>query len=496
MAMENVESLDARPSRQEHAQTEFVDFGEVLTRCLGETQDSREAKVPVLPRQKKQPDLNIALMPSAALWAPVPEEGTPVRMPKASEQEQVDVAPLNVTVSQTLLQDAIPILTEQKEGARTKQVVPELSTCNAELQQDMVFPTTDQSAHGLNMDLERPGVQGGPGVDQPTGIPVSSEIPFREASRPWESVFRMSSSVSTEFGVGPRTLRLEAQVEPQVVQHGFTVSKLESVLPEAVLDLGTEHMPAQVPDKQDVPVDLHDEALETMVAITTPTNVRERVVQELQEVHEEPGVPGEIESFESATKIVSEVKEPEVKYQESNWPEKPSREDGEGVVSVDVKTPEPILERSEGETQIRAVLDLQDRDNLFPKLVQRIESLVQEERSEVRIQLKPDHLGELKIKLSMERGIMVAEFVVQSQAVREVIASQLPQLQTALQDQGAEVGNVMVNVGFDQKGQGKEEESRSRQFSNHNGRVPRSATSDGAKVYRGQSLWNQVDLRV
>ena len=93
---------------------------------------------------------------------------------------------------------------------------------------------------------------------------------------------------------------------------------------------------------------------------------------------------------------------------------------------------------------------------------------------------------------------MVAEFIVQNQAVREVIASQLPQLQTALQDQGTQMADVSVSIGLGNKGQDDEGHSRSKQQQGQNthGRLQKAGTLSGEKAYLGRSIWNQVDVRV
>lgn len=176
--------------------------------------------------------------------------------------------------------------------------------------------------------------------------------------------------------------------------------------------------------------------------------------------------------------------------------ERPVQGQTEAVPSPDVGAFESAAELAEAESPVRKILDFADRENLFPKLVQTMETIVQEERTEVRIQLKPDHLGELKIKLSMERGIMVAEFIVENQAVREVIASQLPQLQTALQDHGTQVADLSVSIGFgearpDEQGQPNQRQS-GRQTQR---RLDRMTAANSEKAYSGRSIWNQVDVR-
>lgn len=142
-----------------------------------------------------------------------------------------------------------------------------------------------------------------------------------------------------------------------------------------------------------------------------------------------------------------------------------------------------------------AVLNLRESYNLLNRLTRQIHSLVQEERSEVRIQLKPEHLGEMKIKLSFERGQIMAEFVVESETVRQVIAANLPQLHTALQQQGAQVAEMMVNIGFGQGERGQDSRSPFRQL--HTGR---GQNRDGGAISEkngllDKSIWHQVDLK-
>ena len=177
--------------------------------------------------------------------------------------------------------------------------------------------------------------------------------------------------------------------------------------------------------------------------------------------------------------------------------ERSAQVEDEMVSPADLKPFEADVEGAKVETPIREVLDFADKENLFPKLVQTMETIVQEERTEVRIQLKPDHLGELKIKLSMERGIMMAEFVVESQAVREVIASQLPQLQTALQNHGTQISDVSVSIGFGNERSEEQGHSSPRQPGrNAQRRLAKMSASGHDKAYLGRSIWNQVDVRV
>jgi hypothetical protein len=207
-------------------------------------------------------------------------------------------------------------------------------------------------------------------------------------------------------------------------------------------------------------------------------------------------VTGPRESHEEVTMLQRGKSRNTVPTSESTPTEGSRSLTGDLAVPGDVQVLDSLVETPEADPQVRAVLDFQDRENLFPKLVQTMETLVLEERSEVRIQLKPDHLGEMKIKLSMERGIVMAEFFVQDHTVREVIASQLPQLQTALQEQGTVMGNVSVSVGLGNKGTEEEGQPKPRHAGKQSPGSFQKATSIGEKAYLGRNIWNQVDLRV
>ena len=144
------------------------------------------------------------------------------------------------------------------------------------------------------------------------------------------------------------------------------------------------------------------------------------------------------------------------------------------------------------------VPELGDLKELFHKLTQQIQSLVEEKRSEVRLQLKPDYLGELKIKISIERGLMAAEFTVENDTVRQIIAINLPHLRTALEEQGADISQMTVNVDVKQDGF-QEQPGRSSQSSNR-----RKSTISGIRNDERAPIelkknvnnpWNQVDLR-
>lgn len=65
--------------------------------------------------------------------------------------------------------------------------------------------------------------------------------------------------------------------------------------------------------------------------------------------------------------------------------------------------------------------------------------------SEAKISLYPQHLGHVEVKLTMHNGQLIAQFVADSLAGKEMLESQLSQLRTTLQSQGIQVEKLEVS---------------------------------------------------
>ena len=69
---------------------------------------------------------------------------------------------------------------------------------------------------------------------------------------------------------------------------------------------------------------------------------------------------------------------------------------------------------------------------------------------EIRIMLKPDHLGNVTIKVATENGIVTANIIAESEKVKGIINDNLSQLKDILDSQGIQVSEINVNVGTDE----------------------------------------------
>lgn len=68
-------------------------------------------------------------------------------------------------------------------------------------------------------------------------------------------------------------------------------------------------------------------------------------------------------------------------------------------------------------------------------------------KQEMEIQLKPEYLGKLAIRLTLENGAMTARFMVESHQVGRMLEQNLPQLKQTLAEQGIRFDQAQVEVG-------------------------------------------------
>lgn len=92
-----------------------------------------------------------------------------------------------------------------------------------------------------------------------------------------------------------------------------------------------------------------------------------------------------------------------------------------------------------------------DQHNIVAQVVDRARLYLRPaNNSEMVIQLRPEHLGELTLKVSVQNGIVSAAFHSDNHEVRQAIEASLPQLKQELSQQGIKLDNVGVYTGSDQ----------------------------------------------
>lgn len=91
-----------------------------------------------------------------------------------------------------------------------------------------------------------------------------------------------------------------------------------------------------------------------------------------------------------------------------------------------------------------------DRYNVTGQIVEHVKLVNRSSASEMIIKLKPEHLGELTLKITVDSGVVNASFHSNNNEVRSIIEAALPQLKQDISNVGLKVENVGVYAGLDQ----------------------------------------------
>lgn len=95
----------------------------------------------------------------------------------------------------------------------------------------------------------------------------------------------------------------------------------------------------------------------------------------------------------------------------------------------------------------KATVSHVNQDDLFSQIVEKAKVSIKNGNGEMEVSLKPDYLGKLHLKVSVENQLVTAKFVAESQQVKEIIETNLNQLRRNLQDTGIQVDQLLVSVG-------------------------------------------------
>jgi hypothetical protein len=76
---------------------------------------------------------------------------------------------------------------------------------------------------------------------------------------------------------------------------------------------------------------------------------------------------------------------------------------------------------------------------------------------EIRLVLKPENLGSVRIRLSMSESSLEGRIVVDNNSVKELVESSLDNLKNALRSEGYQTANLEVSVGHRRSGEGNQQ---------------------------------------
>ncbi|MBD3345463.1 MAG: hypothetical protein GF401_10415 [Chitinivibrionales bacterium] len=111
-------------------------------------------------------------------------------------------------------------------------------------------------------------------------------------------------------------------------------------------------------------------------------------------------------------------------------------------------------------------------ETVMKQIVEKMNTVLKNGLNEIRLTLRPESLGEVRMKIQVHEEVVVARINVESQQVKQIIESNLQNLKNALAEHNLQTGEFSVNVG--------------------NGSNGETAQSDGGSTPKGSSTDNPV----
>ena len=151
----------------------------------------------------------------------------------------------------------------------------------------------------------------------------------------------------------------------------------------------------------------------------------------------------------------------EAKTSETGEANEPVEQDASLPEEMENSTANPVVaDKTQEQSDIaypEERVDVQNiRDRIRTDILTRVRTRTSNEYREIRLQLSPEHLGKVVIKVSQDNGTISAHIQASTQAAKEIIESELNQLRDELTNQGINIEELNVSVesetsGFQQR---------------------------------------------
>lgn len=134
---------------------------------------------------------------------------------------------------------------------------------------------------------------------------------------------------------------------------------------------------------------------------------------------------------------------------------------GQKDVNSSVKSDNPLFQSNEASKPIEAsdgkAIQTEmgkqpvqvNKDDILNQVYDRIKVFKGDGSSELHVNLKPDQLGDVSIKLVMEKGTISARVTVENSEIKSIMQGSMPEIKEHLKEQNINVSNLSVYVGTD-----------------------------------------------
>lgn len=116
----------------------------------------------------------------------------------------------------------------------------------------------------------------------------------------------------------------------------------------------------------------------------------------------------------------------------------------DGAAMFNVVTNAEMTEVAEA---VKAQAKAADPAEIVKQIVEKLKVDFRQDVTEIKLTLKPESLGDVSLKISVQNGVVTAQFTAESQRVKEIIESNFAELKNSLNEKGVQVSELTVFVG-------------------------------------------------
>lgn len=84
--------------------------------------------------------------------------------------------------------------------------------------------------------------------------------------------------------------------------------------------------------------------------------------------------------------------------------------------------------------------------NVLNQIVEKVKFNFNPSYSEIKVQLTPENLGDVTLKVITENGIITAQFIAENEKVKEILESNFTQLEDTLKQKGLDISELSVSI--------------------------------------------------
>lgn len=161
---------------------------------------------------------------------------------------------------------------------------------------------------------------------------------------------------------------------------------------------------------------------------------------------------------------------------------------------------EPLLANSKIKTNFEGKIEAiqkkeieMPKDEIIKQVLDKGKAILDENKSEIRIKLKPEVLGEVLLKVEVEKGVVVAKAMVDNYRVKELLEANIYQLKEGLEEQGLDIKTFEVQVGTNSNFENQKREKYSSNGKNKKIKIKKLDLSN-LSTYEENNVFNNENI--